>query len=146
MGGSYDVEVEKLYACDKRLRQLADAGLPSIDTTFSSAEDVDVLITTLCDWDKENAASVFCTDCGCNYCEDCDDVLHRHASRKSHKRIPVASSIIKAKKNKKRKKTDRCRCGTGATKGTLGEPCTGNSKFRNERKLIFKCRKSMPLF
>ena len=26
---------------------------------------------------------------------------------------------------KKRKKNDRCRCGTGATKGTLGDPCTG---------------------
>eukprot|EP00026_Physarum_polycephalum_P007767 Phypoly_transcript_07833.p1 GENE.Phypoly_transcript_07833~~Phypoly_transcript_07833.p1 ORF type:complete len:430 (+),score=69.82 Phypoly_transcript_07833:3-1292(+) len=29
-------------------------------------------------------------------------------------------------KKRKKKKGERCRCGTGATKGTLGEPCTGN--------------------
>jgi len=118
-------QFEKLLQCDRRLRQLSEVALPPLDSTFTNVDEATVP-ATFCDWDKENSAVVFCGECNANYCEDCDDVLHRHASRKTHKRIPVNSGCSKPKKNKKRKKNDRCRCGTGATKGTLGDPCTGN--------------------
>jgi len=113
---------EILLQSDRRLWQLSEIALPSIDSTFSNLD----VPTLVCDWDKENTAVIFCSECNANYCDDCDDVLHRHATRKSHKRIPVSNGVLKPKKNKKRKKNDRCRCGTGATKGTLGDPCTGN--------------------
>ena len=56
----------------------------------------------------------------------CDEVIHKHANKKSHKRINLEIKSQKPKINKKRKQNDTCRCGTGATRGTLGDPCTGN--------------------
>jgi len=123
---NYEEQFEKLLQSDRRLRQLSEIALPAIDSTFSNVDELNSVPSVVCDWDKENSAVVYCGECNANYCEDCDDVLHRHATRKNHKRLPVSNSLAKPKKCKKRKKNDRCRCGTGATKGTLGDPCTGN--------------------
>jgi len=123
---NYEDQFEKLLQSDRRLKQLAELPPPAIDSTFSNVDEMSIVPSVVCDWDKENSAVVYCGECNANYCEDCDDVLHRHATRKTHKRIPVSNGSAKPKKCKKRKKNDRCRCGTGATKGTLGDPCTGN--------------------
>jgi len=117
-----------LLSCDRRLRQLSKLGISPIENKFPN--EISISGIPPCDWDKENKATKYCRDCGSNYCDVCDDVIHRHEAQKSHARVPVSIIIPKPKKagNKKRKKmnSDRCRCGTGATKGTLGEPCTGN--------------------
>jgi len=127
--------MERLLSCDRRLRQLAKVGLSPVETTFPNPE-IKSSTQVFCDWDKENKASKHCEECKSNYCDVCDDVLHRHSSHRFHNRIPVqvivrpppAPKPAKKTAPKKRKKmnNDRCRCGTGATKGTLGEPCTGN--------------------
>jgi hypothetical protein len=122
---NYEEQFERLLESDRRLKQLSEIPLPSQENSTFENVDQEYIPSTVCDWDRENSAVVFCGECNANYCEDCDDVLHRHATRKSHKRIPITSPLSKPKKTKKRKKTDRCRCGTGATKGTLGDPCTG---------------------
>jgi len=126
---------DRLLSCDRRLRQLAKVGLSPVESTFPNSENRTSAVP-VCEWDKENKASKRCEVCNANYCDVCDDVLHRNASHKTHKRVPVTIVLkpipvpTKPKKPtiKKRKKmnNDRCRCGTGATKGTLGEPCTGN--------------------
>jgi len=124
----YSNFMEILLSCDRRLRQLSKLGISPIETKFPN--EVSINGIPPCDWDKENKATKYCKECGSNYCDVCDDVIHRHEAQKSHARVPVSIVIPKPKKpsNKKRKKmnSDRCRCGTGATKGTLGEPCTGN--------------------
>jgi len=127
----YNEFMESLLNSDRKLRQLAKVGLSPIETTFPN--DMQFGGIPPCDWDKDNRATKHCEDCKANYCDVCDDVLHRHETQKTHRRIPVqiyVKPIPKPKKagTKKRKKmnSDRCRCGTGATKGTLGEPCTGN--------------------
>jgi len=120
--------MEILLGCDRRLRQLSKLGISPLETTFPSEAQWNGIPP--CDWDKENKATKHCKDCKSNYCDVCDDVIHRHEAQKSHRRIPVPVQLPRPKKagTKKRKKmnSDRCRCGTGATKGTLGEPCTGN--------------------
>jgi len=123
---NYEEQFARLLESDRRLQQLSETSLPAQENTTFDNVDIEYVPTTVCDWDRENSAVVFCGECNANYCEDCDDVLHRHATRKSHKRMPITSPLSKPKKTKKRKKADRCRCGTGATKGTLGDPCTGN--------------------
>jgi len=126
--------MERLLGCDRRLRQLAKVGVSNSEPTFPAERFGNATIPP-CDWDKDQYATKHCEDCKANYCDVCDDVLHRHETHRTHRRIPVQLimkpiAIPKPKKNctKKRKKmnNDRCRCGTGATKGTLGEPCTGN--------------------
>jgi len=125
---------DRLLSCDRRLRQLAKVGLSPVESTFSKNRGSSGTLP-ICDWDKENKASKHCGECKSNYCDVCDDVIHRHTTHKDHNRTPVTLIVRpqpapKPKKTaiKKRKKmnNDRCRCGTGATKGTLGEPCTGN--------------------
>jgi len=128
----YNEFMDSLLNSDRKLRQLAKLGLSPIETTFPN--DSQYTGIPPCDWDKDNKATKHCEDCKANYCDVCDDVLHRHETQKTHRRIPVQVYVRpvppKPKKagTKKRKKmnSDRCRCGTGATKGTLGEPCTGN--------------------
>jgi len=132
----YSDFMERLLASDRRLRQLSKVGLSPIETTFPTlAANYSACGIPPCDWDKEGKATKRCEDCKSNYCDVCDDVLHRHENQKTHRRIPIEVYVRpapppKPKKcsMKKRKKmnNDRCRCGTGATKGTLGEPCTGN--------------------
>jgi len=127
--------MERLLSCDRRLRQLAKVGLSPVETTFPNPE-IRSSTQVYCDWDKENKATKHCEECKSNYCDVCDDVLHRHSTHRLHNRIPVQVIVRpppvpkppKKVTTKKRKKmnNDRCRCGTGATKGTLGEPCTGN--------------------
>jgi hypothetical protein len=102
---------------------LAETALVGTQATF-------VAQSNNCDWDKETPAVIKCTECNAKYCEECDEVLHRHPTKKHHIRSQITetpSNMDKGanKKRKKRKKGDKCRCGTGATKGTLGEPCTG---------------------
>jgi len=134
-GVDFTALMDCLLGCDRRLRKLAKLGTSPVETTFPTQPKA--VGIPPCDWDKDNKASKHCQECKANYCDVCDDVLHRHESQKTHRRVPVQlmvrpaqSNHYKAKKpgNKKRKKmnNDRCRCGTGATKGTLGEPCTGN--------------------
>jgi len=128
----YNEFMESLLNCDRKLRQLSKVGLSPIETTFPN--DISYGGIPPCDWDKDNKATKHCEDCKANYCDVCDDVLHRHETQKTHRRIPVEVYVRpvppkpKRAGTKKRKKmnSDRCRCGTGATKGTLGEPCTGN--------------------
>lgn len=125
---------ERLLSCDRRLRQMAKITIQEDEGTFPKEKVLKYYGTgPVCDWDKENKAIKRCEDCQANYCQVCDDVLHRHESQRTHRRVPVIvkpPQLPKARKmaNKKRKKvnSDRCRCGTGATKGTLGDPCTGN--------------------
>jgi len=134
-GNAFTEYMERLLSCDRRLRQLAKVGLSPIESTFPATEGR-VANIPMCDWDKENKATKYCEECTSNFCDVCDDVLHRHATHRLHNRLPVQIIVKpppqppKPKKApiKKRKKmnSDRCRCGTGATKGTLGEPCTGN--------------------
>jgi hypothetical protein len=127
--------MERLLSADRRLRQLAKVGIPNSPERGFPVESTRYVPGGVppCDWDKEVNATKHCEDCNQNFCDVCDDVLHRHEVQKTHRRIPVQLIMKPAPKprklsNKKRKKMnpDRCRCGTGATKGTLGEPCTGN--------------------
>jgi len=112
----FDKHILRLLQYDSQLKALTEASsiTASPGPTFKP---------NLCDWDRENSATVHCDDCGANYCDDCDEILHRHPEKKTHKRVTFSSAV---KKSAKRKKKARCRCGTGATKGTLGNPCTGN--------------------
>jgi hypothetical protein len=116
-------QFERLLQSDQILKQLSEVSFSPQDSVFDNAEKD--FVPSVCDWDKENSAIIYCESCNASFCEDCDDVLHRHSTRKSHKRSPILNQIPKPKKSKKRRKGDRCRCGTGATKGTLGNPCTG---------------------
>jgi len=129
---NYSEYMERLLSCDRRLRQLAKVGINGSETPFP--ENVRSSVAPTCDWDKESKATKYCETCKSSYCDLCDEVIHRQASHKAHKRNPVVVPTKplppkpKRPAIKKRKKvnSDRCRCGTGATKGTLGEPCTGN--------------------
>ena len=56
----------------------------------------------------------------------CDEVIHLNGEKRNHKRVHVDSRSMKSRDSKKRKQNDTCRCGTGATRGTLGDPCTGS--------------------
>jgi len=138
MENDYDYSdfMERLLASDKRLRQLSKVGLPQGETTFPTlASSYTAVGIPPCDWDKEVKATKRCEDCKSNYCDVCDDVLHRHENQKTHRRVPIEVYVRPAPppkprkcniKKRKKMNNDRCRCGTGATKGTLGEPCTGN--------------------
>jgi len=138
MENEYDYAdfMERLLSSDKRLRQLSKVGLPSGETTFPTmATNYTSVGIPPCDWDKEVKATKRCEDCKSNYCDVCDDVLHRHENQKTHRRVPIEVYVRPAPppkprkcniKKRKKMNNDRCRCGTGATKGTLGEPCTGN--------------------
>lgn len=123
---------ESFLECDRKLRKLSKLGLTPKETTFQSEETYQTEIIPPCDWDKDNKATKHCENCKNNYCDVCDDVLHRHESQKSHNRIQIQlvvrpkSKKLSSLKKRKKMNNDRCRCGTGATKGTLGEPCTGN--------------------
>jgi len=112
----FDKHILNLLQYDSQLRAVTESSeiTSSPGPTFKP---------NVCDWDKENSATVHCDDCRTNYCDDCDEILHRHPDKKMHKRVSFTSQL---KKSAKRKKKSRCRCGTGATKGTLGNPCTGN--------------------
>jgi len=114
---SFKSHMARFFDCEHGLSQLSE--IPLTD----SGQEPTFLAECVCDWDKENVATIHCDACEANYCDECDEILHRHPNKKAHKRAPYGVSL---KKRTKRKKKDRCRCGTGATKGTLGEPCTGN--------------------
>lgn len=118
--------INHLLEQDSHIKELMEQGLSS-DTADQSFASVP---TMMCDWDKENLAILHCVECGTqNFCAECDEVLHRHPEKRTHRRIPAHqlshASSGRKRKNKK-KKSERCRCGTGATKQTLGFPCTGN--------------------
>eukprot|EP01112_Ceratiomyxa_fruticulosa_P000325 TRINITY_DN102_c0_g2_i1.p1 TRINITY_DN102_c0_g2~~TRINITY_DN102_c0_g2_i1.p1 ORF type:complete len:349 (-),score=58.34 TRINITY_DN102_c0_g2_i1:105-1151(-) len=131
----------KLLAFDARLSSLADIGL------VEPPENNFIGSPLLCDWDQTNIAFVSCNECGNqNYCTECDEVLHRHPDKRHHKRVQThsqphsttaattatstttatATAAATLHQKRKKKKGERCRCGTGASKGTLGDPCTGN--------------------
>eukprot|EP01119_Soliformovum_irregulare_P014038 TRINITY_DN3797_c0_g1_i1.p1 TRINITY_DN3797_c0_g1~~TRINITY_DN3797_c0_g1_i1.p1 ORF type:complete len:448 (-),score=76.47 TRINITY_DN3797_c0_g1_i1:233-1576(-) len=115
--GSFRSHIARFFDCEAGIAQLAEIPLSN------SGQEPTFLAECVCDWDRENVATIHCDACDSNYCDECDEILHRHPDKKPHKRTPYGESL---KKKTKRKKKDRCRCGTGATKGTLGEPCTGN--------------------
>lgn len=125
ISGNFSTQIEQLMISDSRIKKLVATSLIGAQATFLPQSNV-------CDWDKETSAVLQCTDCSAKYCEECDEVLHRHPTKKQHIRTQITEASTQntdkgsIKKRKKRKKGDKCRCGTGATKGTLGEPCTGN--------------------
>ena len=123
--------IEKLVLCDKRLSKLEKTKDVSFNATFDVSKTTSSPVATAapeipCDWDGESGAVFHCEECNANYCQACDEVIHRNAGKRAHKRIGVEAKMDKNKESKKRKQADSCRCGTGATRGTLGEPCTGN--------------------
>lgn len=43
----------------------------------------------MCDQCEENAAAVFCVDCGRHFCDTCEPLLHKPQRKRLHTRIPV---------------------------------------------------------
>jgi len=147
--------VERLLEFDPRLKQLAEFGLAETSPDPYFVTVAATLTTVICDWDRENIALLHCVECGSqNYCAECDEVLHRPPHKRLHKRITspqvaqagatpgpsptptynhpasaqasYSADTPTGKKRRIKTKREVCRCGTGATKGTLGDPCTVN--------------------
>jgi len=124
---NFEETIDQLLNCDKRLKQLERNAPIPLNAIFATTKSGSTYPAPPCDWDGENSAVFHCQECNSNLCSVCDDVLHRNSNKKTHKRVAIeVVRPTKSKDSKKRKKSETCRCGTGATKGTLGEPCTGN--------------------
>lgn len=50
-----------------------------------------VVLRSVCSQCEENPATLSCTDCDRDFCDDCNAVLHKSKKKKTHNRIPLGN-------------------------------------------------------